>query len=375
MKKQLAAAAAAAVLSLTLGTTTAAQAADVAITGSGSSFVSNYVEACRPIFTAAEGVNVTYNATGSGTGRSQFTAGVVDFAASDAIYGSAEKTPANFVYVPLVAGPVAIMYNVPGLKAPLNLSNEVLAKIFAGQITKWNDTAIGAINKVTVKVAKKVNGKIVKKNGKIVYVKVTKPVALPNLAIRVYYRSDKSGTSEVFTDYLNQVVPTVFTKAKNGTFTSAFPGSMPTDGSFQGAAGSDGVSTGVKSSTGGITYAEVSFAKERGLGIASVENAAGKFLQPTAAAAANFLSNFELGKNGTIKANFKNPDATAYNLSSFAYGLAYASGQDAAKSAAVKKFFTYLTSGKCTANAEKLGYAPLTGEALSVAKLQIANIG
>ena len=375
MKKQLAAATAAAVLSLTLGATAPALAADVSITGSGSSFVSNYVEACRPIFTAAEGVNVTYNATGSGTGRSQFTAGVVDFGASDAVYGSTEKTPANFVYVPLVAGPVAIMYNVPGLKAPLQLSNEVLAKIFAGQITNWNDAALKAINTTTTKVAKKVNGKVVKKNGKIVYVTKKVPVALPNLPIKVYYRSDKSGTSEVFTDYLNQVVPTVFSKVKNGTFTSAFPGTMPTDGTFQGAAGSDGVSTGVKSSVGGITYAEVSFAKERGLGIASVENAAGKFLQPTAAAAANFLSNFDLGKNGTIKANFKNPDPTAYNLSSFAYGLALTSGQDAAKSAAVKKFFQYLTSGKCTANAEKLGYAPLTGEALSVAKLQIANIG
>jgi len=300
---------------------------------------------------------------------------VVDFGASDAVYGSTEKTPANFVYVPLVAGPVAIMYNVPGLKAPLKLSNEVLAKIFAGQITKWNDAAVGAINTITVKVAKKVKGKIVRKNGKVVYVKVTKAVALPNLPIKVYYRSDKSGTTEVFTDYLNQVVPAVFTKAKNGTFTSAFPGSIPTDGSFQGAAGSDGVSTGVKSGSGGITYAEVSFAKERGLSIASIQNAAGKYLQPTAAAASNFLSNFELGKNGTIKVDFRNPDATAYNLSSFAYGLALTSGQDAAKSAAVKKFFQYLTSGKCTANAERLGYAPLSGEALSVAKLQIANIG
>lgn len=354
---------------------TPAQAADIAITGSGSSFVSNYVEACRPIFTAAEGVNVTYNATGSGTGRSQFTANVVDFAASDTVYSATEKAPASFVYVPLVAGPVAVMYNLPTVKQALNLSNDVLAKIFAGQITKWNDAEIAKINAVTTKVAKKDKaGKVVKQNGKIVYVTSSKPIALPNLPIQVYYRSDKSGTTEVFTDYLNQVVPSVFSKPKNGTFTSAFPGSIPTDGTFQGASGSDGVSSGVKSKPGAITYAEVSFAKERGLGIASIENAAGKYLQPTSKAASNFLSNFDLGKNGTIKANFKNPDPTAYNLSSFAYGLAYTAGQDDAKSAAVKKFFTYLTSGKCTANAERLGYAPLSGDALGVAKLQIANI-
>ena len=76
-----------------------AQAADISITGSGSSFVSNYLEACRPIFTAAEGVGVTYNPTGSGTGRSQFTSKVVDFAASDTAFGSTEKKPAEFGYV------------------------------------------------------------------------------------------------------------------------------------------------------------------------------------------------------------------------------------------------------------------------------------
>lgn len=364
-----------AALGLALTVQVSPAAANVAITGSGSTFVSNYVEACRPIFTAAEGINITYNPTGSGTGRSQFTAGVVDFAASDTVYGSTEKTPASFVYVPLVAGPVAVMYNLPTLKQPLQLTNEVLAKIFAGQIAKWNDPAIAAVNKVTSKVAKKdKNGKIVKKNGKTVFVTTTKALTLPNLPIQVYYRSDKSGTTEVFTDYLNQVVPSVFTKVKNGTFTSAFPGTLPTDGTFQGASGSDGVSTGVKSKVGAITYAEVSFAKERGLGVVSLENAAGKFLQPTSKAASNFLSNFELGKNGTIKANFKNPDPAAYNLSSFAYGLAYTAGQAADKEAAVKKFFTYLTSGKCTENAERLGYAPLSGDALSVAKVQIASI-
>ena len=110
-----------AALGLALTVQVSPAAANVAITGSGSTFVSNYVEACRPIFTAAEGINITYNPTGSGTGRSQFTAGVVDFAASDTVYGSTEKTPASFVYVPLVAGPVAVMYNLPTLKQPLQL--------------------------------------------------------------------------------------------------------------------------------------------------------------------------------------------------------------------------------------------------------------
>lgn len=350
--------------------------ANVAITGSGSTFVSNYVEACRPIFTSDTGINITYNATGSGTGRSQFNAGVVDFGASDTVYSATEKSPASFVYVPLVAGAVAVMYNLPTVKQPLNLTNETLAKIFAGQIKNWNDPAIAATNSITTKVAKKdKSGKVMKdKKGKTIFVTRTQPIKLPNIPIQVYYRSDKSGTTEVFTDYLNQVVPSVFNKPKNGTFTAAFPGTIPTDGSFQGASGSDGVSTGVKSKIGAITYSESSFAKERGLPTVSLENAAGKFLQPTSKAASAFLSNFEPGKNGTIKANFKNPDPDAYNLSSFAYGLAYTTGQSADKSEAVKKFFTYLTSGKCTANADRLGYAPLTGDALAVAKLQIANI-
>ena len=334
-----------------------AQAADISITGSGSSFVSNYLEACRPIFTAAEGVGVTYNPTGSGTGRSQFTSKVVDFAASDTAFGSTEKKPAEFGYVPLVAGPIAIMYNLPTLKYPLNLTQENVAEIFAGKITKWNDAKLVANNK-TVKVTA-VDPKTKKKATKTV------KVTLPNLPIKVYYRSDKSGTSEVFTDYLSTVAPTVFSKGKNGTFASAVP-NIPTDGSFQGASGSDGVATGAKSSVGAITYGEISFAKERKLAVANVRNEGGVFMAPTAKSASAFLSDSVVA-NGAIKVNFKNTDKAAYNISAFAYGLVYTAGQDAAKAAAVKKFFSYMVSGKCTAEAGRLGYAPVSGAARSLA--------
>ena len=367
--RKLAVALAAAAIA-TSAVTAPAQAADpVKLVGKGSTFVANYLDACRADFTKDTGIEVTYTATGSGTGRKEFSAGLVDFAASDVPYPAGEALPKNsFVYVPLIAGPVAISFNIPTIKT-LNLSSDAVAGIFAGKITTWNDPAIAATNTVAKKV-KVVDPKTKKASMKVQQV----PVKLPKLPITVYYRSDKSGTSEVFTDYLNQVQGTLWNKPKSGTFSTAFPGSMPSNGTFQGASGSDGVANGVKSTIGAITYAEVSYAKERQLGLVSVQNASGKFVAPTADASAAFLSDFTPGKNGTITPNFKNADGAAYPIGTFAYGLAYTSGQDADKAAAVQKFFTYLTKNCVVRNADRLGYAGLKGGVLTLAQSKIADI-
>lgn len=388
-------AAIASLMSAVLATTmvSAAQAASVTITGSGSTFVKNYIEACAPGFTAATGNTVSYAGGGSGKGRTDITNKTVDFAVSDTPFASGAE-PAGILQIPLVAGPIAITYRLDGFNGSLYLKKDTLAKIFAGQITSWNDKAIVADNTQTVKtpvyktqkVTKTVKGKkvtqtvVVKdKKGKPVVLnyKTTKVEAkLPSTPIRVYYRSDSSGTSGIFTAYLNSVANTVWTKASNNSFASAFPGTLPTTGAFQGASGSDGVSNGVQQTNGAITYVEVSYATERKLGIASLENEKGVYVAPSAAGASAFLSSFTPGDKGVINANYKNPDPAAYNLTAFAYGLAYTGKRDADKDAAVKSFFNYmLTTCTTSIDMEKLGYAPLSGTALVRSQTSAGLIG
>lgn len=380
---------------LVITTMGCAQAAPVTITGSGSTFVKNYIEACAPGFTAATGNSVSYAGGGSGKGRTDITNKTVDFAASDTPFATGTE-PSGILQIPLIAGPIAIQYRIDGVKEEVHLRKATLAKIFAGQIKAWNDPAIVADNTQTVKtpvyktqkVTKTVKGKkvtqtVVVKDAKgkpvVTSYKTSQiSIKLPSTPIRVYYRSDSSGTSGVFTAYLNSIAPTVWSKPGNNSFSSAFPTALPSDGSFQGASGSDGVSNGVQSTNGAISYAEVSYATERKLGIASLENEKGNYVTPSAASAAAFLSSFTPGDKGTIVPNYRNPDPSAYNLTAFAYGLAYSNSRDKDKDAAVKAFFTYLLT-TCSTNGsvdlEKLGYAPLVGTALIRSQTSVGLIG
>ncbi|MFM7263150.1 MAG: substrate-binding domain-containing protein [Acidimicrobiales bacterium] len=130
--------------------------------GGGSSFMANLQEVCRALYNANKTFNpnsdvISYTASSSGTGRSTFQKGQFDYAGSDAPYGSTETKPAGFVYVPLIGGPIGIAYRIDGISpagAQINLPGEVVAKIFAGQITNWNDPAIAAANKKTSVAAK-----------------------------------------------------------------------------------------------------------------------------------------------------------------------------------------------------------------------------
>ncbi len=369
---------------------TSANAAGVTINGSGSTAVKNLLDVCIPDFQKSTGTTVNYAGGGSGAGRAAFTAGTVDFAFSDAAYGSAESKPANFVHLPNVAFPVAIEYKLAGFAGSLNLSKSTLGGIFAGQITKWNDPAIVADNNKSIKsVIYKTKKVLVKGKTKIVTVKdkkgkpvilkvVTKQVAgkLPATQITVWYRSDKSGTTGIVTRWLTAVAPSIWNKAGstgNQTFTSAFPGDVPA-GSFQGANGSDGVSNGIASKDGSIGYSEVSYASERKLGLVSVQNGAGEYVQPTSDAAAAFLNDLTPGENGTVTVNPLSTVSGAYPISSFSYALGYTSGKDAAKQAAVKEFFTYVLTTCATNHALDKGYVPVVGKLAAIATTNIESI-
>ena len=369
---------------------TPAHAAGVTINGSGSTAVKNLLDVCIPDYQKSTGNTVNYAGGGSGAGRAAFTAGTVDFAFSDAAYGSAEAKPTAFVHVPDVAFPVAIEYKLAGFEGSLNLSKSTLGGIFAGKVTRWNDPAIVADNNKSIKsVIYKTKKVMVKGKSKLVTVKdkkgkpvilkvITKHVAgkLPSTAITVWYRSDKSGTTGIVTRWLTAVAPSIWNKAGsagNQTFTSAFPGDVPA-GSFQGANGSDGVSNGIASKDGSIGYSEVSYASERKLGLVSVQNGAGEYVQPTSDAAAVFLNDLTPGENGTVTVNPLTTASGAYPISSFSYGLGHTDGKDAAKQAALKEFFTYVLTTCATNHASDLGYVPIVGKLAAIAKTNIESI-
>ena len=345
-------------IALSAGVATPANASN--ITGNGSSAVKNLLDACIPVWSKWSSHNLSYPGGGSGAGRSALLAGTVDLAFSDTPYSATEKKPDHFAYIPASIFPIAIYANLPGFKGTLNLSPTTVANIFAGKITKWNDAAIVADNTV-------VNAKTKKKV-------VT---ALPNLDITVYYRFDRSGTSEIFTDWLNQLVPTVWTKAKSGTFTSAFPGTAVPAGTFQSGNQSDGMANGVASKAGAIGYGEVSYASERKMVIAKLKNNSGEFIAPTSTAASLFANGYVAGTTpGVITLDYTKKIKSSYSLTGFAYGLAYtaAANKNVGTQAVVKQFMDYVVNECATEQAAKLGYAKLSGELLALADKQIALI-
>jgi phosphate transport system substrate-binding protein len=322
------------------GAQTATLDKNVTVSGQGSSFMSNFMEQCKVDVKNAFGINIAYQPTGSGAGRTAYLAGTNDFGGSDVAFTSSELPRAKdkpFVYLPITIGGVAIIYKVPGV-TDLKLSGPTLAKIFAGGIQKWNDDAI----------AKENSG-----------------VALPDQVIRVIVRSDSSGTSNVFSEYLS----TVGKGAWKAGATSNFPAPA---GNGIAQRGSDGVSNYVAGSQGdfAITYAEVSFATERKLGIAKVINAAGNAVAPDPANVAEAMDAAAVNDDGTLFLNYNAPGQNAYPISTTAYLIAPQT-LDKAKGDVLRTFLTY-SVGECQKKADKIGYAPLPA---SLVKLSLANIG
>lgn len=308
--------------------------------GAGSTFSANFIDKCRVMYAQQTGKIVNYTPNGSGAGRNFFNNKIVDFAVSDTPYSSLDRKPTDeFLYVPVVAGPIAVVYNLKGYNIKIKLTKEVVAKIFAGQITMWNDPEIQKLNV-----------------GK-----------LPKTKITVVYRVDGSGTSEVFTSYLNAVAPHIWTKPGNKTFSSAFPGNINSYlGGFQSASGSTQVSVVQSTINGSIAYNEISYVGN--FKAASIENEAGKFMSPTPGAAAAFLSSLKFNTDGSTSLNYKNTNKFAYNISTFAYAIAYTDSKE--KAGTIREFLTYAIT-KCN---KIEGYAPITGNALKVAKSQITKI-
>jgi phosphate transport system substrate-binding protein len=381
MKVSMLAKSAAVALAFGLVTSTPAHAVD--LSGSGASFPALLIEACKAPFATASGHSFTYAASGSGTGRSNSDKSIGDFWFSDAAHTAATKR-ASIIHAPVVAAPIGILHNLPS-RNTLSLSASTIAGIFSGTITRWNDPAIvrdnnRAYDKIIYKTK---NGVIVKdsKGDPIVAKKIatTTRYTLPDKPIKVVYRSDSSGTTENFTNYLNKSAPTVWTKAKASVFTSSFPGNINAPenlGRIVGAASSTGVSQLAGKTPYSITFAEVNYAVANRLKVAHVINNAGNAIEPTSVTTSAFLSQASIDNNGIMSFDYATKEPGAYTLGIVSYMLVDTAYTDKTKAAAVKSLASFILSPACAKDkGEALGFSVLDGEFLKKAQELVAKIG
>ncbi len=361
---------------------------------SGATFAQPLIDACKVDFNKDTGHTINYTGGGSGKGRTDFTNGTVAFAGSDTAYTSNE--PSNIVYAPIYAAPVAVMYNLPTVKESIYLSPATIAKIFSGNITNWDDRAIAADNEKRVKTAifKTVKKTVKDKNGKSVtktvpavdkkgapiisgYEDKVVSVDLPKLPITVWYRSESSGTSGVFTAFLQGANAgtnaALWPRAGNNVFGNATPTGIYSFFNFQGASGSAAVAAGVVGTVGSIGYGELSYATDNKLGVALVQNAAGEYAKADAAGTSTFLGAATINANGTLTFDYKKAVPGAYPIGTTSYALGYSSGKSPATQAIIRDWFTYVLD-KCPGKYPEKGFSQITGPLYDKAKAQIALI-
>ena len=364
---------------LIVGLAPAAQATD--LQGQGASFPALLIEECKVVFSKTTGHSLTYAAAGSGTGRdgSDKQLGHVWF--SDTAHTGSTARP-TLIHVPAAAAPIAVLHNLPA-KSQLYLSPETAAKIFAGEITRWNDPAIAKDNnrQVTQVVYKKDSkGDLVKdKSGNPVVLRTGKKnitYTLPNQPITVVYRSDKSGTSGNFTAWLRGVAPTTWTKPQNDTFVTAFPGNINAPGNIGrvvGASSSTGVAQLAAKTKYSITYAEVSYGTKYNLKTTALGNASGNFALPTGDATAAFLGSATVDSKGIFKFDYATKEAGAYTLGIITYMLGDSDYKDKAAVPAIKQWANLIISPSCTDLAPD--FIAITGSLKKYADAAIAKLG
>ena len=323
------------------GATSATDCTPGTLNGEGSSAQKNAIEQAITDFqTACEGATVNYNPTGSGAGIKQFIAGQVDFAGSDSVLKDKAKEGSTSVEqadadkacgspawnLPMVTGPIAVAYNVKGVDK-LILTPAVTAKIFDGTIKMWNDPAIAAINK---------------------------GVAIPATAIKVFFRSDESGTTENFTKYLKAAAPDAW---------KTEPGKKWT-GKGEGKEKSAGVANGVKATDGGITYVEWSYAKDNKLGISQIDNGSGPVELTGEAVGKTVATAKQTGKgnNLALKLDYATKEAGAYPILLVTYEIVCSKAKDPAQAKLTKAFLKSFAAADMQTKLQDIGYAPLPTE-------------
>ena len=369
------------VLAAVIAVSGTAPAHAVDLAGSGASFVVPLVEACKAGFAKKTGHSFVYTSTGSGTGKNNSDNKIGDFWFSDSAHTGAKKRSTIF-HAPIVAAPIAVLVNLPS-KKDIYLSPTTVAKIFSGEITKWNDPLIMADNNRTVKTVvyrKDANGNVKKdaKGDPVILRSGSKKIiyTLPNKPIKVVFRSDTSGTSNNFTKWLNGVAPSVWTKPANDAFTTAFPGNINDTaniGRIVGANGSQGVATLAAKSSYSITYAEKQWGTSFGLRAAHVGNASGNFTLPDSAATSAFLGEANQNADGIVTYDYNTKVPGVYTLGIISYMLLETSYENKEKGKAVVELAEYLLSPECSLGAASTGFIVVEGTFLAKAKQLIAR--
>jgi phosphate transport system substrate-binding protein len=352
------------IVALTFGVVAPASAATyVAISGSGSTWSQNALDQWRRNVASNYGMTVNFSGTGSSAGRADFIKGAVDFAVSEIPFqrtpedGSAPEISARgYAYLPIVAGGTSLMYNlvIGGKKVTnLQMSGEVVTGIFAGRITTWNDPAIAADNPT---------------------------LTLPAKQIMPVVRSDGSGSTAQFTKWMATQYPSIWTTP----MTSQFPTSkLP---QYKAQSGSLGVSGYVSQNygEGSITYVEYSYAMKSGFPVVKVKNAAGNYVEPTAANVEIALRRARINEDQgspdyltqILDDVYNNPDPSAYPMSSYSYMIvptAVGGVFNDAKGYTLGEFVKYVVcEGQKQAGA--LGYSPLPNNLVKAAFDQISRI-
>ncbi len=314
-------------------TTTSSSSDDNALIGAGSSFDNPLFSKMFAEYNKTNGVKVNYQSVGSGAGISQLTNKTVDFGASDAPMNgkqdSAVSTPV--LHIPVTAGAVVLSYNLPEVKDTLLLSPAVLADIFLGKITKWDDAKIAAINK---------------------------GVKLPSTSIVIAHRSDGSGTSNIFTTYLSKVSEDWNAKVGKGSSVN-WPVGL-------GGKGNEGVAGLIKQTPGAIGYIELAYAIQNNMAYAKVQNKGGNFITPsiasvTAAANVSIPADSKISLTNTEAAD-------GYPISGFSWVLIYKeqnyNNRSADRATKLLKLLSWaIHDGQQYSGA--LNYAPLSPAAVS----------
>jgi phosphate transport system substrate-binding protein len=325
----------------TVAGSSSARSTDTTITGAGSSFVFPLVSTWTPALGAAFGYDLTYGPVGSGAGIAAITSRTVDFGASDAPLTPDQLRACNgCVQIPWALSATAIAYNVPGAPAHVRLDGNVLSDIYLGKITNWNDPAIRALNRGW------------------------RPASLK---ITPVFRSDGSGTTFNFTDYLSTVSREF--RAKVGKSTQV---SFPTG---VGARGSSGVAGVVRNTEGALTYVDVAYALSSKLRFAAVRNAAGRFTFPGLRAIAAAAATIEKvpADNALSIVDPPRSQPRAYPIATFTYVILPTRSQKARELR--KLVFWTLTQGQQARYTARLLFVPIPKSVLVSAERALKSIG
>jgi phosphate transport system substrate-binding protein len=324
------------------GSSSSAAAASGTINAAGSTFQTNFQQAAIAAFKSTNpSITVNYDPVGSGTGRADLYKSTVLFAGSDSPIPSKEasEVPAGktVLYFPVQIGPIAIAYNLPGIKG-LKLDATVLAQIFQGQITTWNNSAITALNP---------------------------GLSLPSTTITLATRSDSSGTTANFSQYLVDAAGSAWKLGTSSTI--KWPSNV------RAGDGGSGLAQIVKTTTGAIGYVDFSTATASGLSAASIKNSAGDYVAPSSASAAAAATHVTPSADLTFL-TADEPGAASYPIAYQSWDLVYAVQPNATDAALLKAYLGYLLSPTGQALLTPLNLTPLPTSIDSAAVAQLSKI-